>query len=115
MKHTEKKERDRKGGNEEELIKELKKELKEKPDDINLLGKLGQAYYTAGQMKLSLESYLKVLNIDPSDSKTHFNIGLIYKEQGKIVKSLIHFKKYIMLAPAGEHIEEAKNYIKELE
>ncbi|MEQ8187927.1 MAG: tetratricopeptide repeat protein [Candidatus Eremiobacterota bacterium] len=111
----EKKEKDRKGGKEEEFIKELKKELKEKPDDVSLLNKLGQAYYTAGNMKLSLESYLKILNIDPSDSKIHFNVGLVYKEQGKIVKSLIHFKKYIMLAPAGEHIEEAKNYIKELE
>ncbi|MEQ8168623.1 MAG: tetratricopeptide repeat protein [Candidatus Eremiobacterota bacterium] len=111
----EKKKTERKGGKEEEFIKELKKELKEKPDDTNLLGKLGQAYYKAGQMELSLESYLKMLNIDPSDSKIHFNIGLAYKEQGKIVKSLIHFKKYIMLAPAGEYIEEAKNYIKELE
>ena len=111
----EKKEIDRKGGDEEKLIKELKKELKEKPDDINLLGKLGQAYYITGHMKSSLENYLKILNIDPSDSKTHFNIGLVYKEQGKIVKSLIHFKKYIMLAPAGEYIKEAKHYIKELE
>ena len=110
-----KKETDIKGKEGKNLIEKLTKELKEKPDDVDLLNRLGEAYYSSGSHKLSCDCYLKVLEIEPMKARTHFNIGLIYREQKKVLKALIHFKKYMSLDPQGEYLTEARHYIEELE
>jgi len=96
-------------------IQELKEKLKEKPDDLLLLWKLGEACYKSGDFDTSLSSYLNILRIDPSDIKVHFHIGLVYKEQQKIFKALLHLKKYLKVSHQGEYATDAEKYIKELE
>ncbi|MEQ8187925.1 MAG: tetratricopeptide repeat protein [Candidatus Eremiobacterota bacterium] len=97
------------------LIEETRRALEKNPEDPVLLDRLGELYYKSGELESSLNIYLEILRINPSDGDTHFLIGLICREQKKIFKALVHFKKYMKLDPQGKYKEEAEKYIKELE
>jgi tetratricopeptide (TPR) repeat protein len=97
------------------LIEELRLSLEEHPDDVMLLDRLGELYYQSGNLEASLTTCLALLRIKPSDGKTHFLVGLICREEKKIFKALLHFKKYMKLDPHGKYIDEVEKYIKELE
>ena len=97
------------------LIEETRFALVKSPEDTLLLDRLGELYYKSGDLESSFNTYLEILRLNPSDGDTHFLVGLICKEQQKIFKALVHFKKYMKLEPDGKHKEEAEKYIKELE
>ena len=101
--------------NNRQLIEEVRRSLEKNPEDVLLLDRLGELYYTSGDLEAALNTYLELLRINPSDGETHFLIGLICREEKKIFKALLHFKKYMKLDPQGKYKEEAEKYIKELE
>ena len=46
-----------------------------------------------------MESYRVLLGTYPDDYAAHSNIGLLYRDQGKIKEALDHFKEAVRLAP----------------
>ncbi len=53
----------------ERMIEDLKKELESKPEDPELLFKLGVAYTRVGKVDSAREVYKKLKDIDPSRAK----------------------------------------------
>jgi len=53
----------------EKFIEDLKKELEQKPDDPDLLFKLGISYTRVGKVDSAREVYKKLREIDPEKAK----------------------------------------------
>ena len=53
----------------EKLVEDLKEELKQKPDDPDLLYKLGIGYVRLGKIDSAREVYKKLKDIDPDKAK----------------------------------------------
>ncbi len=53
----------------EKLVEELKEELKRKPDDPEILYKLGIGYVRLGKIDSAREVYKKLKDIDPDRAK----------------------------------------------
>ena len=43
----------------------------------------GYEYYSQGKYEQAIDEYQKVIEIDPNNSPTHYNLGLVYHMQGK--------------------------------
>lgn len=61
----------------EKLIEDLKKELEQKPDDSDILFKLGVAYIRAGKVSEAREVYKKLKTVDQQKAKEL--LDLIYE------------------------------------
>ena len=53
----------------EKYIEDLKKELEEKPNDPEILFKLGVGYVRIGKISLAREVYTKLKDLDPQRAK----------------------------------------------
>ncbi len=53
----------------EKLIEDLKKELEDRPDDPEILYKLGMGYVRLGKIDSAREIYKKLREIDPQRAK----------------------------------------------
>ncbi len=61
----------------EKFIEDLKKEIEQKPDDTELLFKLGVAYTRAGKVSQAREVYKKLKEVDPQ--KASELLDLLYE------------------------------------
>jgi tetratricopeptide (TPR) repeat protein len=68
--------------------------LVEFPDDRDTLRRLGRTYYVDDKFELSLETYLKVLAIDPEDREAHYHRMLNYRALGKTAEAAEAQKAY---------------------
>jgi tetratricopeptide (TPR) repeat protein len=67
---------------------------------------IGVYYQKQGNLVKAIESYEKVLSLDPDNAEAHNNLGIIYKEQGDIDKAVEHFQRVVTLNPG---MDEAHN------
>ncbi len=61
----------------EKFIEDLKKEIEQKPDDTELLFKLGVAYTRTGKVSQAREVYKKLKEVDPQ--KASELLDLLYE------------------------------------
>ena len=61
----------------------------------------------------AISEFEKVLEINPNDTATHYNLGVVYSEYlNDKPKAITHFRRYLMGAPPSDKdIERAKKYI----
>lgn len=62
------------------------------PETINYWNQLATCYNKVGQSKDAENAYQKLIELDPSNKDFYFNLGLIYKEQGKLSKARQYFE-----------------------
>ena len=60
---------------------------------------IGVYYQKQGDLVKAIESYEKVLSLDPDNAEAHNNLGIIYKEQGSIDKAVEHFQRVVTVKP----------------
>jgi tetratricopeptide (TPR) repeat protein len=60
-----------------------------------------------------IAEFNKVLELNPNDAASHYNLGLIYAEYlNNKPKAILHFKRYLNVAnKTDKDIERAKKYI----
>lgn len=83
----------------EEAIKYINKAIELKPDAI-YYGNLAMAYDKLGKEEESAKNFIKALSINPAYDKAylaHYNLGVYFKENGKIFEALEHYNKAIEL------------------
>jgi len=61
--------------------------------------RLGNYYWSRGDIDRAMEEYNKVLELDPKNGRAHNYLGDIYVKKGIFSKAIEHFKKYISLSP----------------
>jgi len=110
-------------GSEESLLKVSSIEkaigIKDKKTPYNkkyiatLYTKLGNAYVQAKKYEKAIEVYEKVLNMNPSSARVHYNLGLIYEHfLSDTKKATFHLRKYLTLNPGAQDSEKVNYLIK---
>jgi len=73
-------------------------------------------YQREGKFKEAEEEYLKALQIDGADADVHYNLGILYEEGlGDVSKALLHYRRYLKLAPDSPDAVQVKEWIMRLE
>jgi tetratricopeptide (TPR) repeat protein len=67
-----------------------------------------------GQVAEARESYGKVFELEPSDAKSHFGLGLLCFSSGDMACARLHLMKVLELAPSSEEAEQAREYLKQI-
>ena len=72
--------------------------------DTLIVGRLGTE---------AIAEFEKVLDLNPSDNATHYNLGIIYAEYlNNKPKAILHFKRYLLNASQEDKdTQRAKKYI----
>ena len=96
--------------NENKLIKA---EYANLPDENAVLHyNLGVFYTQNRDYKRAILEFEKVLEVNPNDTETIYNLGVIYGEYlGSREKAIAHFKRYLSLAPNDADADRARKYI----
>lgn len=69
------------------------------PDYIDARRALARVYHKLGQDNKAIEEYKGVLDLDPHCLESLTNLGIIYKEQGKLLDALIFSEEVLRLNP----------------
>ena len=62
------------------------------PETINYWNQLATAYHKVGRLNDADNTYQTLIKLDPNNKDFYFNLGLIYKEQGKLSKARQYFE-----------------------
>lgn len=81
-----------------------------------LYEELGAVYVQAKLYDNAIDTYVKVVKLDPKNAEVNYNLGLLYKHsQSDNKKALYHFKKYLQLNPKAKNKKEVEYLIKMLQ
>jgi tetratricopeptide (TPR) repeat protein len=76
----------------ERAIEPLEFLTQKSSETINYWNQLATAYNKVGRYNDAENAYQKLLQLDPNNKDFYFNLGLIYKEQGKLSKARQFFE-----------------------
>ncbi len=77
---------------------------------------LGTIFLQNKQYKEAIKEYERVLELRPSDSETHYNLGVLYDDYLKDrEKALYHYQKYLTINPKAPDAKKVETYILSLE
>jgi tetratricopeptide (TPR) repeat protein len=79
--------------------KNLRRDLRQKPDDADLHLELGKAYYREKELDLAIDAYLKSLELDDRNPWVYLYLGNAYYHQHNYNKALDYFQKSSELMP----------------
>jgi cytochrome c-type biogenesis protein CcmH/NrfG len=80
-------------------IVSLKSQLKNNPDDFELLASLGNAHYDIGDPVSAIDYYERALKIRPNNPGIIVDLGAMYRQNDNPDKAVELFRKAIELDP----------------
>lgn len=98
-------------------LQEEKKLLEEtmRKKETAFYEELGAAYVKAKLYDNAIDTYLKVVKLDPKNPEVNYNLGLLYKHsQSDNKKAEYHFRRYLQLDPKAKNKKEVEYLIKML-
>ena len=73
---------------------------------------LGVFYLQKQEYNDAVTEFQKVLELNPDDAPTHYNLGIIFAEYlSNRSRAIFHFKRYLSLDPKDKDADRAKKYI----
>ncbi len=85
-----------------------------RPNDLNIMTDLGTAYWYSGDPDKGLDTYAKVLKIDPKFPNAIFNKGVVLLEGKKDKAGAAQaFQLYLQLYPNGDGAAKAKELLQQ--
>lgn len=85
-----------------EAIRAYRKALSLNPEDAEVMGRLGNAYYLDGQHKMAAETLMGAVSKDPEFAAGHYYLGLTLWELGDRERAKQELDKAFELDPAWE-------------
>ena len=76
----------------ERAIEPLEFLTQKSPETVNYWNQLATCYNKVGRMADAENAYQKLIGLEPNNKDFYFNLGLIYKEQGKLSKARQNFE-----------------------
>ena len=89
-----------------DAIKWLQSAVERDPHNKDAWYYLGRAFYTRAQRVEARQAFLKVLNLDPQDSRAENNLGLIYETDGEPAAAMEAYRKAIAWQEQSPHPSE---------
>jgi cytochrome c-type biogenesis protein CcmH/NrfG len=93
----------------EQRIAALKEEVKKSPGNYDLLVQLGNAAFDVENWPLAVESYENAIKIRRTDPNVLTDLGVSYRNQGKLDKALVLFDESLKADP--EHWQAIFNQV----
>jgi tetratricopeptide (TPR) repeat protein len=94
----------------DEAIADLDSAIALDPEKPELYVQRGQLVMLLYEWDRVLENYNTALQLDPGFADAYFHRGVLYYSVMERQKALADFEHYLMLAPDGEHADEAVMY-----
>lgn len=93
------------------LVADLESRLKEKPNDPEVLWRLGDAYFDSKQFEQSTAYYKKALEFKPGETDIYNDLGLSLHYMGKPADGLKYIEEGIKKNPYHQRIWLTKGFI----
>ncbi len=77
----------------------LERAARLEPGKGSILEALGRAYYNSGQHERSAETFVALLEVDPSSHYGHYALGQSLKQLGRTVEARKHLRLAVALSP----------------
>lgn len=81
--------------------------LKYLPNSSNFLYNFAVLYYKKSEQQKCLDILKKIITNDPNHNPSHYLLGAIALENGKIVEGTLALMSYLVLSPDGQFAEKA--------
>jgi tetratricopeptide (TPR) repeat protein len=94
-----------------ELINDLKKKIKENPNDANALAYLGDIYFNLRQFQEAIKYYKKTIEINPKDIDSYNDLGLAYHYIGESEEGLRVVEEGVKIDPYFQRIWLTKGFM----
>jgi tetratricopeptide (TPR) repeat protein len=100
-----------------EAADEALRELRESSPEASLeiFFEEGLEEFASGQSGLALESFRRVLEIDPDHPRAHYQVGLSYASLGENDRARAALQRFVELAPDDPEVASAREMIRYLE
>ena len=89
--------------------------LKAWPRHIGALDTLGAAYVQSGDVAAALRVANALIRIDPDAPVHHFKKALLCQHQSNVSQAVLEFTQAILLDPNGEHADDAREALENLD
>jgi tetratricopeptide (TPR) repeat protein len=101
----------------ERLQRELaEQERRHRAELIRSNYNMGCVYRAAKRYRQAEEEFLKVLDVDPDDAGTHYNLGVLYDDDlHEPAKARIHYERFLELAPGDRDAPMVREWLSGLE
>lgn len=88
--------------------------LAERPGDVPTMGDYAVTLFYSGDVPAAIVQGEKVRVADPKFGPNLFNLGIFYANSGDTVKAKAAFEAYLVVEPAGDMAQSAKDNIANL-
>jgi len=73
-------------------------------------------YAKEGKFREAEREYLRALRLDPTDSESHYNLGILYDDQfNDKRRAAMHYRRYLKLNPNGQDADAVKGWLMQIE
>lgn len=87
-----------------EVLRELKRKLRENPSSFLAHHFLGMAYGEKGKLDLAIEEFKKALKLNPDEATIHSNLAVAYFKKGLSNEAIQEFQEALALNPDSAEI-----------
>ncbi|NEQ35203.1 MAG: FkbM family methyltransferase [Okeania sp. SIO3I5] len=74
--------------------------IKSQPYAADAYQRLGDIYYSQGQIEKSIRSYQKAIELQPDLARVYARLGGIYSQKGKLEQAIAYYQKVIKFEPS---------------
>ena len=71
------------------------------PDDVDTVFDMGAVAMNAGDVPAAEKAFQRVVELDDAHALGHYQLGMVYVNQGKSEEAVAHLEKYLELEPDG--------------
>jgi tetratricopeptide (TPR) repeat protein len=72
-------------------------------DNVEMLIGIGNEMFDARRPQLAIPAYEKALGIQPDNADVHTDLGIMYRDAGKIDQAIQHFQEAMRIDPRHEN------------
>ena len=88
-------------------IEKLETRIKENPDDLESMLKLGKTYFVCSRFDDAITIYQRVLLADADNVSGFYNLGMAYQAKKDSAKAIEMFRAVLKLDPDNTSAQEA--------
>ncbi len=90
-------------------------EVQADPNTAENWSRLAFAFHNIGEIENAIQALYKAMEIEPNNTRFHFQMGHFQKESGKVKEAIRHFERYLALNPESKKsVEEVKELLAKL-
>lgn len=90
-------------------------EVQTEPNNAENWSRLAFAFHNIQEIENAIQALYKAMEIEPNNTRFHFQMGHFQKEAGKTKEAIRHFERYLQLNPESKKsVEEVKELLAKL-